>query len=72
MRTDRYVFSRAETLDFLQTHIGELRSMAMGSRLDLISYLLELAYIELGDTIRKERPFCAKSQVMSVGAKIVG
>ena len=65
MLSNRPKYTRPETLDFLQTHINELRGMAAANKLDLVEYLLEMAYVELGDIVRQERPF-AKANGKSV------
>jgi hypothetical protein len=57
MLSNRPKYTRPETLDFLQTHINELRGMAGANKLDLVEYLLGMAYVELGDIVRQERPF---------------
>ncbi len=56
--TDRRQFPqrRTETLDYVQSMLGQLRSMADGERCDFLAYLIEMAYIEAGDIIRGERP----------------
>ena len=47
---------RTETLDYLQTMLGQLRTMAQGERYDMLAYLIEMAYVEASDIIRGERP----------------
>ena len=61
MLSNRPRHSRAATLDFLQSHMNELRAMAAANKLDLVEYLLEMAYVELGDVIRRERPFAQQN-----------
>ena len=68
MQTGRLHYPRPDTLDFLHSHINELRIMAEVNKLDLVAYLLEMAYVELGDVIRRERPF-ASHRNKSVRAK---
>ena len=47
---------RTDTLDYLQSMLGQLRTMAEAERLDMLAYLIEMAYIEAGDIIRGDRP----------------
>lgn len=47
---------RTDSLDYLQSMLGQLRIMAEAERLDFLAYLIEMAYIEAGDIIRGERP----------------
>lgn len=51
--------NRTETLDFVQSMLGQLRDMAMGERCDMVAYLIEMAYFEVSDVIRGERPLRA-------------
>lgn len=51
-----YAFTRAEALDYLQGQVRELRDIASAGNLDVIAYLLEMTYLEVSDTVRKERP----------------
>ena len=47
---------RTETLDYLQSMLGQLRTLAEAERLDMLAYLIEMAYLEASDIIRGERP----------------
>lgn len=47
---------RAETLDYIQSMLGQLRIMADAERCGMLAYLIEMAYVEAGDVIRGERP----------------
>lgn len=47
---------RAETLDYVQSMLGQLRLMAEAERCGMLAYLIEMAYIEAGDIIRGEMP----------------
>ncbi|MFC3208526.1 hypothetical protein [Aquamicrobium soli] len=47
---------RTETLDYMQTMLGQLRTMAEAERCDMLTYLIEMAYVEASDIIRGERP----------------
>jgi hypothetical protein len=48
--------NRTETLDFVQSMLGQLRDMALAERCDMVAYLIEMAYFEVSDVIRGERP----------------
>lgn len=47
---------RTETLDYLQSMLGQLRTMAQAERCNMLAYLIEMSYIEVSDIIRGERP----------------
>lgn len=47
---------RTDTLDYLQSMLGQLRTMADAERCDMLAYLIEMAYLEASDIIRGERP----------------
>jgi hypothetical protein len=47
---------RTESLDYIQTMLGQLRDMAAAERLDMLTYLVEMAYVEASDIIRGGRP----------------
>ncbi|RIK86295.1 MAG: hypothetical protein DCC69_07615 [Hyphomicrobiales bacterium] len=47
---------RTETLDYMQAMLGQLRTMAEAERCDMLAYLIEMAYVEVSDIIRGERP----------------
>ena len=47
---------RTDTLDYIQSMLGQLRNMAEAERCDMLAYLIEMAYLEAGDIIRGERP----------------
>ena len=47
---------RTETLDYMQSMLGQLRTMAESERCDMLVYLIEMAYLEASDIIRGERP----------------
>jgi hypothetical protein len=63
MQAKRPYYSRPATLDFLQSQVRELAQMAQANRLDLVGYFLDMAYTELSDIIRRERPFDTKQAV---------
>ena len=50
---------RTETLDYMQAMLGQLRTMAEAERCDMLAYLIEMAYIEIGDILRGSRPLRA-------------
>ena len=47
---------RTETLDYMQSMLGQMRTMAESERCDMLAYLIEMAYVEASDIIRGERP----------------
>lgn len=47
---------RTETLDYMQSMLGQLRTMAEAERYDMLAFLVEMAYVEASDIIRGERP----------------
>ncbi|NGN40055.1 hypothetical protein G6N74_03155 [Mesorhizobium sp. CGMCC 1.15528] len=47
---------RTDTLDYMQSMLGQLRTMAESERCDMLAYLIEMAYVETSDIIRGERP----------------
>lgn len=54
----RQVFTtrRTASLDYLQSMLGQLRTMAEAERCDMLAYLIEMAYVEASDIVRGERP----------------
>ena len=47
---------RNESLKFVQSLLGQLRQMAEAERCDMLSYLIEMAYVEASDILRGNRP----------------
>ncbi|EHK55195.1 hypothetical protein [Allomesorhizobium alhagi] len=47
---------RTETLDYIQSMLGQLRVMAENERCDMLAYLIEMAFLEAGEVTRGERP----------------
>jgi len=43
-------------VEYLQSMLGQLRTMAEAERCDMLAYLIEMAYIEVSDIVRGERP----------------
>ncbi|MBO6636493.1 MAG: hypothetical protein JJ920_00310 [Roseitalea sp.] len=54
--------TRADRLDYIRAMLGQLRAMAEAERCDLLTYLIEMAYIEAGDVLSGERPSGAGSK----------
>ncbi|EKF43907.1 hypothetical protein NA8A_03825 [Nitratireductor indicus C115] len=54
---EHYGRRRIETLDYLQAMLGQLRTMALAERCDMLAYMIEMAYLEASDIIRGQRPF---------------
>jgi hypothetical protein len=57
-----YTRRRTEALDYLQAMLGQLRTMAEAERCDMLTYLIEMAYVEASDIIRGERPARVKQE----------
>lgn len=53
---------RADTLEYLQSMLGQMRTMAEAERMDMLAYLIEMAYVEVSDIIRGERPLRVMEQ----------
>ncbi|MEO9338970.1 hypothetical protein ABFT80_16255 [Mesorhizobium sp. SB112] len=51
-----YARRRTDTLDYMQSMLGQLRTMAEAERCDMLAYLIEMAYVEASDIIRGDRP----------------
>ncbi|MEM1377653.1 MAG: hypothetical protein AAGG69_09710 [Pseudomonadota bacterium] len=47
---------RMERLRYIQAMLGEMRVMADAERFDMLTYLIEMAYIEASDIARGQRP----------------
>jgi Cdc6-like AAA superfamily ATPase len=47
---------RLESLQYIQSMLGQLRQMAEAERCDMLSYLIEMAYVESSDILRGDRP----------------
>jgi hypothetical protein len=45
---------RKETLDYMQSMLAQLRTMAESERCDMLVYLIDMAYLEASDIIRGE------------------
>jgi hypothetical protein len=52
---------RHATLIYIQSMLGELRTMAEAERCDMLTYLVEMAYVEASDIVRGERPHRAQT-----------
>ena len=53
---------RTETLDYVQTMLGQLRTMAKVQRCDTLAYLIEKAYLEVHDIIQGERSLSVRDE----------
>lgn len=56
MSREEIIRRRTDTLDYMQSMLGQLRTMAEAERCDMLAYLVEMAYVEASDIIRGERP----------------
>jgi hypothetical protein len=53
---------RLESLQYMQSMLGQLRQMAEAERCDMLSYLIEMAYVECSDIVRGDRPLRVSEQ----------
>ncbi len=53
---------RTETLDYMQGMLGQLRTMAEAERCDMLAYMIEMAYVEVSDILRGERPLRVREE----------
>ncbi len=56
---------RAETAEFIQSMLAQLRAMAQAERLDMLAYLIEMAYLEAGEALRGEKQAARPGQKRS-------
>lgn len=49
------VDSSIERLNYIRAMLGELRTMASVERSDMLTYLIEMAYVEDSDVVRERR-----------------
>lgn len=47
---------RTDTLEYIRSMLGQLRTMSEAERCEMLAYLIEMAYIEVSDILRGERP----------------
>ncbi len=59
-------FKRNETLEYIQSMLGQLRLMAQAERCDMLAYLIEMAYLEATDV----RQGHSQSQISQVNRNI--
>ncbi len=45
---------RADTLDYLHSMLGQLKTMAESEGCDMLAYLIDMAHIEARDLTRRE------------------
>lgn len=53
MRREGRVHGDPDEIDYIQSMLRELRVQAAAGRHDLLSYLLEMAYVEASDLLRQ-------------------
>lgn len=46
----------SETLDYLQSMLGQLHTLAVAERYDMLSYLIDMAFVEASDIANGARP----------------
>lgn len=54
----------------MQSMLGQLRTMAEAERCDMLCYLIEMAYIEVSDIIRGERPLRVREEQRNAAAGV--
>jgi len=47
---------RTETIDYLQSMLGQMRGMAEAENCGMLAYLIEMAYLEATDLMRGQPP----------------
>lgn len=52
---DNHRETRADRLGYIQSMLGQLRTMAEAEHCDLLTYLIEMAYIEASDAVRGQQ-----------------
>ncbi|MCB1430357.1 MAG: hypothetical protein KDJ66_14735 [Nitratireductor sp.] len=48
--------SKTERISYIQSMLGEMRTLADAERCDMLTYLIEMAYVEASDILRGQRP----------------
>lgn len=54
--------AKLERIRYIQAMLGELRTMAESERCDMLTYMIEMAYIEASDIMRGQRPLRVSSE----------
>ena len=62
MRGKEDMHHKAETLEYLRAMLGQLRGKAEEGRHDMLAYLIEMAYLEVSDILRGERPLRVRDE----------
>ena len=65
-----YERRRLESIGYIQQMLGELRTLAEIERCDMLTYLIEMAYVEAGDIRRGQRPMRVKPYKPLEGAPV--
>lgn len=47
---------RTDSLDYIQSMLRELREISQSQRYDILTYMIEMAYLECSDILRGQRP----------------
>lgn len=47
---------KLEQLQYIQAMLGELRKMAAAEHCDMLTYMIEMAYLECSDVVGGRRP----------------
>jgi hypothetical protein len=62
--------NRIERARFIQQMLGELHAMAKTNRLEMLAYLIEIAYIESSDQLRKDLGAGSRVNQRNVSARV--
>jgi hypothetical protein len=55
-KSKRLTEKNVQSLEYIQSMLGQLRTMAQAERADMVAYLIEMAYTETSDVLRGQRP----------------
>jgi hypothetical protein len=61
-RNPRIADGRSDSLDYLQSMLGQLRNLAESEKYDVLTYLIDMAYLEASDILRGERALGFRKQ----------
>ncbi len=56
LRKSRIAVEQTETLEYLQSMLTQLRTLAQAERYDMLAYLIDMAHMEAVDIGRGSRP----------------
>ena len=56
LRKSRIAVEQTETLEYLQSMLAQLRTLAQAEHYDMLAYLIDMAHMEAVDIARGTRP----------------